>query len=83
MYVSFSDVVLQGMRHYFTEFANDQWINEETFEWSCTCRHGSFGRFRKGNNKPCICILNALNKLTWKLIKEHWRKKNEVVKESV
>jgi len=58
------------MKVYFTELAHQQWIDDETLEWSCDCKHGSIGRIRKGRNKPCIHTFNALYKLSKAKISE-------------
>lgn len=56
-------------KYFFNEFGNEQWISD-SLEWNCTCKHGSFGRFSKRTHYPCVCIWNALNKLSWSKIKE-------------
>jgi len=53
---------------YFDELGNSQSIDDETLEWSCTCKHGSLSRWAKRTQYPCCCVWSALNKLSYRKI---------------
>ena len=48
---------------------HDQTIKSDA-SWSCTCRHGSIGRYKKDHNFPCIHALVAYKKWATKILEE-------------
>jgi|19_taG_2_1085344.scaffolds.fasta_scaffold05663_4 hypothetical protein len=50
------------MRVWFYECNDYEQSIKGNASWSCTCKHGSIGRFKKDCNFPCVHALVAYKK---------------------
>jgi hypothetical protein len=58
------------MRIWCYEFGGLNQTLKGDLTWSCTCQHGSLGRFKRGNNFPCVHIICALKQWSTELLRE-------------
>lgn len=57
----------------------EQWIDDQNLQWNCTCRHGSFGRWKEKGYAPCKHFWYAMFKLSWfKIRRIKYDKQNQI-----
>jgi len=66
------------MKAWFFKCGEYEQVIKSDATWSCTCPHGSIGRFKKGQNFPCIHAVIAYRR--WATMILNGRKRIEISK---
>jgi hypothetical protein len=57
------------MNRWFYKWKDYEQVINADATWTCTCPHGSIGRFKKDCNFPCIHVIVAFKKWAEEIIK--------------